>query len=302
MQKIVPHLWFDNEVKEATDFYVNLFPNSKVTNTTTITGTPSGDCDIVSFELVCVPFMAINAGPYFKFNPAISFMVNFDPSKDPEARERIDVIWEKLSEGGKVLMPLDKYPFSERYGWVQDKYGLSWQLIFTNPEGEERPPIIPALLFVNDMCGKAEEASDFYLSVFKDSKRGALVHYAANMEPNKEGHVMFTDFKLNGLWFAAMDGALKHEFAFNEAISFIVSCDTQEEIDYYWEKLSAVPEAEQCGWLKDKYGVSWQITPSIMDGMMASGDKEKIGRVTQAFLKMKKFDIKALEAAYNGNS
>lgn len=297
-QKIVPHLWFDKEAKEATKFYTSLFPNSKVTNTTTITGTPSGDCDIVSFDLWGMSFMAINAGPIFKFNPSISFMVNFDPSQDKKAVEMIDKIWEELSKGGKVLMPLDKYPFSERYGWIEDKYGLSWQLILTNPEGDKRPPIIPSLLFVGDVCGKAEEASEFYLSVFKDSKRGLVAHYPKGMEPEKEENVMFTDFKLNGQWFAAMDSAQIHKFAFSEAISFIVKCDSQEEIDYFWGKMSAVPESEQCGWLKDKYGVSWQIVPRVMDEMMASGNKVKIDRMTQAFLQMKKFDINALEKAY----
>ncbi len=300
MQKITPHLWFDKEAKEAAAFYTSIFPNSHITNTTTITDTPSGDTDIVSFTIWGYDLMAISAGPLFKLNPSISFMVNFDPSQDKDAHKKIDEIWEKLSEGGKVLMPLDKYPFSQRYGWIQDKYGFSWQLILTNPEGEKRPVIVPSLLFVGNVCGKAEEASDFYLSIFKNSKRGAMNRYPAGMEPDKEGTIMFTDFTLEGQWFAAMDSAHKHEFAFNEALSFIVHCDTQEEIDYFWEKLSAVPESEQCGWLKDKYGVSWQIVPTAMETMMASGDKEKIARVTQAFLKMKKFDIATLKKAYEG--
>ena len=299
-QKIVPHLWFDKEAKEAAELYASVFLGSKITNVTTLHDTPSGDSDIVSFDLSGQPFMAISAGPYFKFNPAISFMVNFDPSQDTNAAKRIDEVWEKLSEGGKVMMEIGEYPFSKRYGWIQDKYGLSWQLILTNPEGEDRPFIIPAMLFVGGKCGKAEEASNFYLSIFKDSKRGAIAKYPAGSEPNKEGTVMFTDFKLLDMWFAAMDGGGQHNFDFNEAISFIVNCGTQKEIDYYWEKLSAVPESEQCGWLKDKYGVSWQIVPTDMDEMMRSNDKEKIARVTQAFLKMKKFDIAELKKAFNG--
>lgn len=149
--KIVPHLWYDKEAKEAAEFYCSIFPASKITNITTLHNTPSGDCDIVSFELSGEPFMAISAGPLFKFN---------------------------------------------------------------------------------------------------------------------------------------------------ESISFIVYCDTQEQIDYYWNKLSAFPEAEQCGWLKDKYGLSWQITPADMDEMMCRGSKEQIARVTQAFLQMKKFDIAELRKAY----
>jgi predicted 3-demethylubiquinone-9 3-methyltransferase (glyoxalase superfamily) len=297
-QKISPHLWFDKEAKEAAEFYCSVFPDSKITNIAMLHDTPSGDCDVVSFELWGYSFMAISAGPLFKFNPSISFFVNFDPSRDKDARQRIDAMWAKLSAGGTVLMPLDKYPFSERYGWIADKYGVSWQLILTDPEGEERPPIIPSLLFVGDVCGQAEEATDFYLSVFKDSKRGTIARYPEGMAPDKEGTMMFTDFQLLGQWFAAMDSAQEHHFTFNEAVSLMVTCDTQDEIDDYWEKLSAVPEAEQCGWLKDKYGVSWQIVPTALDDMMGKGTPEQINRVTQAFLKMKKFDIESLKQAY----
>jgi predicted 3-demethylubiquinone-9 3-methyltransferase (glyoxalase superfamily) len=300
MKGITPHLWFDKEAKEAAEFYTSLFPDSKITNITTLHDTPSGDCDVVSFKLSGQPFMAISAGPLFKFNPSVSFIVNFDPSREKNAREKIDALWEKLSQGGATLMPLQQYPFSERFGWVQDKYGLSWQLILSDPTGEERPFIVPALLFVGAVCGKAEEAINFYLSVFKDSKMGAMHRYGTGQEPDKAGTIMFADFMLSGQWFAAMDSAHEHKFAFNEAISFMVYCDTQKEIDYYWEKLSAVPEAEQCGWLKDKYGVSWQVVSTAMDEMMSKGTPEQIDRLTQAFLPMKKLDIAKLRQAYEG--
>jgi predicted 3-demethylubiquinone-9 3-methyltransferase (glyoxalase superfamily) len=297
--KITPHLWFDKESREAAEFYVSAFGNdSKITNITTLRDTPSGDTDIVSFELSGQPFMAISAGPLFKFNPSVSFIVNFDPSRDANARKNLDALWEKLSAGGMALMPLDQYPFSERYGWVMDKYGLSWQLILSNPEGEERPFIVPSLMFVGDVCGKAEEAVSFYLSVFKNTKQGAVFRYGPGQEPDKEGTIMFSDFMLEGQWFAAMDSAREHSFAFNEAISFIVHCDTQDEIDYYWERLSAAPESEQCGWLKDKYGLSWQIVPTAMDEMMNRATREQLDRVTQAFLPMKKLDIAQLQKAY----
>lgn len=303
MQKIVPHLWFDREARQAADFYASVFPESSVTGSFVLHNTPSGDTEIVSFEVWGYKFMAMSAGPLFKTNPSISFMVNFDPSQDPKARERIDEVWEKLIDGGKVLMPLDAYPFSERYGWVEDKYGVSWQLIFTKPEGDERPLIIPSLLFVTDECERAEEATNFYLDIFRDSKRGAIARYPAGMEPNKEGSVMFTDFKLEDQWFAAMDGSSDmHTFAFNEAISLMVYCENQADIDYYWEKLSAVPESEQCGWLKDKYGVSWQIVSTDLDNMLEEGSKDQVDRVTQALLEMKKLDIAKLKAAHQNNS
>ena len=300
MQKITPHLWFDKEAREAAEFYTSLFPDSNVTNSTTLHDTPSGDTDIVSFELAGQSFMAISAGPLFKFNPSVSFIVNFDPSRDKNARNNLDTLWERLSQGGTALMPLDKYPFSERFGWVQDKYGLSWQLILSNPEGEERPLLVPALMFVGDVAGRAEEAINHYLSVFKNSKMGAIIHYGAGQEPDKEGTIMFADFMLEGQWFAATDSAHEHNFAFNEAISFLVNCDTQEEIDYYWERLSTVPEAEQCGWLKDKFGVSWQISPIALREMLTNGTREQIDRVTQAFLPMKKLDVVELQKIYEG--
>jgi predicted 3-demethylubiquinone-9 3-methyltransferase (glyoxalase superfamily) len=306
-QKITPHLWFDKEAKEAAGFYASIFPDSRVLSTTTLPDTPSGDSDIVSFRLWGKDFMAISAGPYFKFNPSVSFVVNFDslffassPSPEKEARASHDRAWEKLSEGGEVLMPIDQYPFSERFGWIQDQYGLSWQLMLTNPEGDPRPAIIPFLMFVGANCGRAEEAIDFYRSVFKDSKSGSVMRYGPHQAPDKEGTIAFADFMLENEWFAAMDSALEHKFAFNEAVSFMVSCETQEEIDDYWGKLSAVPEAEQCGWLKDRFGLSWQIVPKEMDEMMQKGTPEQIARVTQAFLPMKKLDLAELKKAFEG--
>lgn len=300
VQKISPHLWFDKGAKEAAEFYASVFPNSKVTGVTQLHDTPSGDVDTVSFELWGQKFMAISAGPLFKFNPSISFFVNFDPSREENASKKLDVMWQKLSEGGTALMPLDKYPFSQRYGWIEDKYGVSWQLILTNPEGDPRPPIVPSLLFVGDVCGQAEAAINFYVSVFNNSKQGLMARYPQGMEPDQEGTLMFADFMLENQWFAAMDSAHEHNFSFNEAISLMVYCDTQAEIDDYWQKLSAVPEAEQCGWLKDKFGVSWQIVPTAMDEMMSQGTPAQMARVTEAFLKMKKFDLAELKRAYEG--
>jgi predicted 3-demethylubiquinone-9 3-methyltransferase (glyoxalase superfamily) len=192
------------------------------------------------------------------------------------------------------------YPFSEHYGWIQDRYGLSWQLMLTNPAGEERPFIIPSLMFTGNIAGHAEEAIDFYGTVFKGSRRGMTARYPKGMEPDQEGTLMFADFSLLGTWFAAMDSARDHHFTFNEAISLLVPCDTQAEIDSYWEKLSADAQAEQCGWLKDKFGLSWQIWPTAIGEMMKHGTREQIDRITQAFLPMKKFDLATLQRAYEG--
>lgn len=300
-KNIVPHLWFDKEAKEAGAFYTSVFPDSQIISEIVLKDTPSGDCDLISFDLWGQRFMAISAGPYFSINPSISFMVNFDPARDKNAPSQIEEVWEKLSDGGQILMPFDTYPFSEKYGWIQDKYGLSWQLILTNPEGEERPPILPSMMFIGENVGKAEEAVQFYQSIFKNSKQGVVAHYPAGMDPNKEGTVMFSDFMIENVWLTAMDSALNHGFQFNEAVSLLVNCETQEEIDYYFRSLSAVPEAEQCGWLKDKYGVSWQISPKAMDEMMSeNATPEQIARVNKAMMPMKKLDLKTLRKAYEG--
>lgn len=300
MQKIIPHLWYDKEAKEAIQFYTSLFPNSKINTVTTLHNTPSGDSDIVSFTLWGYEMMAISAGPYFKLNPSISFMVNFDPAQDTDAKTRIDEVWKKLIVGGTIRMPMDKYPFSEQYGWVEDKYGLNWQLILTDPKGEKRPFIIPSMLFVKDKAGKTEEATNFYMSIFKNSKRGAIAKYPAGMTPEKEGEVMFTDFMLENQWFVAMDSRQNHEFMFNEAFSFLVQCKDQKEMDELTEKLSAVPESEQCGWVKDKYGVSWQISSKEMEEMMQKGTQEQIDRMTKAFLPMKRLNLAEIKKAFEG--
>ena len=237
--------------------------------------------------------MAMSAGPLFKFNPSVSFHVK------SKTKEEVDEIWEKLSSGGKVLMPLDAYPFSERYGWIEDKYGLSWQVIYAGTT-EIQQKITPVLMFVGNVCGKTEEAVTFYTAVFHNANTFFLQRYGQGEEPDQAGTVQYVAFTLEGMEFGAMDSARDHQFAFNEAISFLVPCETQAEIDYYWQKLSADPQAEQCGWLKDKFGLSWQIWPTAIGEMMKNGTREQIDRITQAFLPMKKFDLATLQRAYAG--
>ncbi len=307
MQKITPHLWFNTEAEEAVQFYTSLFNNGAVLSSTRYTetgkevhGMEPGTVLTVEFEIEGYKMLALNGGPHFKITPAISFMVNFDPSREEAAEERLAAVWEKLSDGGTVLMPLDAYPFSKKYGWIQDRYGVTWQLILTDPDGEERPVIIPSLMFAGEVCGKAEEAIELYTSVFKDSKKGVLARYGKENAPDKEGTIMFGDYMLEGQWFAAMDSAQAHDFTFNEGVSLVVACATQEEIDYYWGRLSAHPEAEQCGWLKDTFGVSWQIVPEGMDKILNDPDTEKANRAMAAIFQMKKIDINALQKAMEG--
>ncbi len=292
MHKITPHLWFDKEAKEAAHLYISIFQNSAIKNATVLPNTPSGTVDLVTIQLAGQEFKLISAGPLFKFTPAVSFLVNC------ETIAEVDALWSELSKGGSALMPLGEYPFSERYGWTQDRYGLSWQVMLATGR-EIKQKITPTLMFVGEQCGKAEEAINLYGSIFRDVKVDHILRYGSDDHTDEPGTIKHAGFEIEGQSFAVMDSAHAHNFTFNEAISFMVNCDTQEEIDYFWEKLSADPTAEQCGWLKDKFGLSWQIVPTVMEKMLTDKNEAALARVTEAFLQMTKFDIAKLKEAYD---
>jgi predicted 3-demethylubiquinone-9 3-methyltransferase (glyoxalase superfamily) len=298
VQKIITFLWFDNQAEQAVEFYLSIFKNSHKSvvdyydqASAEASGMPVGSVLVIEFEIENQEFGAMNGGPAFQITPATSFFINC------QTEAEIDFLWGKLSEDGTVLMPLGKYDFSAKYGWIEDRFGVSWQLIL---DTEATQKIVPSLLFVGDQNGKAEEAINFYVSLFDDARIEAVSRYGPGMEPNAEGAINFASFILAGQRFAAMDSAMEHDFTFTEAVSYLVNCETQDEIDYYWGKLSAVKEAEQCGWLKDRYGVSWQIVPVQLNEMLRDPDPEKAGRAMQAMLEMKKLDLEGLKKAYRG--
>lgn len=286
MQKIVPNLWCDGNAQEIADFYVSVFPKSRITGGSTYPeSTEEGLADFqlelagkpltVELNLAGHDFVLINAGPEFKPTPSTSFMVNFDPSHDPDAKKHLDETWEKLLDGGEALMPLQKYDFSEHYGWVKDKFGFNWQLILMD-YSDERGCIVPAMMFGGPVQNKASEAIDYYAEVFKNAKKGEQYHYEEQTGPATTESLMYADLILENQWFALNDSGVEQDFTFNESVSFSISCKDQEEIDYYWEKLSKVPESEQCGWCKDQFGVSWQIVPENMEELMSKPDAFKI--------------------------
>lgn len=291
MQKIIPFLWFDNQAEEAAKFYTSLFKNSKIgkiarygEEAAKASGRAKGSVMTISFQLEGQDFVGLNGGPHFKFTPAISFFVWCETEKE------IDEKWAGLSKGGLVRMELNKYPFAEKYGWCEDKFGVGWQLILSSSEQK----IAPAFLFVQDKFGKGEEAINFYMSLFKNSK----IEVIARDEAAKS--VMHATFLLGGQKFVLMESGMKeHKYTFSPAISFIVNCKTQEEVDEYWNKLSKGGSTEQCGWLKDKYGVSWQIVPTVLGEMLQDKDANKSREVMKALLQMNKIEIKALKRAYN---
>jgi predicted 3-demethylubiquinone-9 3-methyltransferase (glyoxalase superfamily) len=273
-KSIYPCLWFDGQAAEAANFYCSVFKNSSVTENTPM---------VVNFELEGKKLMGLNGGPQFKINPSISLFV-YCPTVEETER-----VWNLLITDGSALMPLDKYPWSEKYGWLQDKFGVTWQ-IGINDAPTTKFTITPCFLFTRNNFGKAEEAINRYSSIFENASTDLLIHYPP--DDANAGNVMYSEFQLNNYSLIAMDGPGEHNYTFNEAVSLVVECETQQEIDYYWNKLTAGGSESQCGWLKDPFGVWWQIVPAVLGKLMR--DPERAPRVMQAFLQMKKFDIEKL--------
>ena len=288
MKKIVPVIRFEKNGEKAAEYYTSVFPDSKLKDEVR-----GSDGNIITRDFVIggMDFTILNDGMDIEKNPSISFTVNLDK------KEEIDRIWKELSEEGDVLMPLDIYDFSEYFGWVQDKYGVSWQLMY---QEKRRQIIVPGFLFTQDQYKQAENSIRKYTSIFDGSRIQDLNHYGEDQLIEDKDALMFGAFQLGNQQFSAMDSGLDHPFTFNEGISLMVLVDTQEEIDYLWQKLSADPEAEQCGWLKDEFGVSWQIVPKVLDEYLGDEDKERAKRVMDTMLKMKKIEIEVLEDAYKG--
>lgn len=277
--KIHPCLWFDGQAKAAASFYTSIFNHSKITADTPM---------VVNFEIEGFKIMGLNGGPMFTINPSISLFVTC------ESEAEIDSLYAKLVEGGKIMMPLDKYPWAEKYAFLSDQFGVVWQLMLTTFSiGSQR--IYPSLLFVGNQFGNANVAIDTYASIFENAKTHSLNLYNAGEEA-PAGYLKFGIFELNGSLFSAMDGAGNHAFQFNEAVSLVLECANQEKIDYYWEKLTANGGAEsRCGWLKDRFGISWQIIPANLGQLMTNPSKG--GRAMQALMQMGKIDIATLENA-----
>jgi hypothetical protein len=270
-------IWFDGKAKEAALFYQSVFQG----DFKPLSENPLA----VNYSIAGRRFMHLNGGPGFPINPSISFFIG------SKSKEEINDLWEKLSNEGMILMALNTYPWSEWYGWCQDKYGVNWQLMM---EHESAHKIMPHLMFVQKNNGKAKAAIDFYTSIFKPSSVIAVSRYEKG-EPDTEGNIKYSQFSLNNLPFGAMDSSAPHQFTFNEGVSFIIMVDTQEEIDYYWEKFSEAGHPGKCGWIKDQFGVSWQIIPSMLGKLM--NNPETAPKAMYAFMQMTKMIIADLTPA-----
>lgn len=297
MQSISPFLWFNRNAEEAIAFYCSLFESARLNS---LTRYPSGmsqehmrrmEGQVLNadFELAGSRFFAIDGGEEFKFTPALSLFVG---SSEPAETERL---WNALSAGGQTLMPLDEYPFSKKYGWCNDRYGLSWQLY----TGAHKQRITPALMFAGEQFGKAEEAMNFYAAQFADSGVDAPARWPAGSAA--AGKVLHGDFRLLGRQFKAMENNAPHDFNFTSAISFYVECDTQAEIDRYWDALPAGGGKHiVCGWLSDRFGIAWQIAPRTVRETLSRADEATVRRFMNAVMSMTKLDMAALEAAASG--
>ncbi len=264
-------LWFDNNAEEALKYYSSLFPNSSMGQTTPV---------VASANLSGVDFIGINGGPIFKINPAISMMVIC------EHKEEIDTLWATLSQGGFPLMPLKDYPWSPCYGWLQDKYAVNWQLYLGKLSDVRNQRIVPTMMFCGAQQGKCKNALTFYQSVFKDYQSQDILRYT---EGEMAGQVQHTQFAANNFLFMAMDSGVQQDFTFNEGVSFVISCEDQDEIDYYWTAFTKDGQESMCGWCKDPFGVSWQIVPKNISNLLSTPS------ASQALMGMKKIVIADLK-------
>lgn len=295
---VVACLWFNDQAEAAARYYAATFPGGRIAAVSRYPesfdnpgGRPRGSVLTVEFEIAGRRFTALNGGPLFVINPTISFFVHV-PTADEANR-----LFAALADGGQVLMPIDAYPWSERYGWVQDRFGVSWQVI-TGHRAPEGSVVVPCLMFSGRQGGRAEEAMRTYAEAFPGSRIADVSRYEAGEGP--VGWIKHGRFVLSGQDMVAMDSHIEHGVSFNEAVSLQVMCADQAEVDHYWATLSEGGEQGPCGWLKDRFGVSWQVTTSRIGEWMASEDTAARDRAFQAMMRMGKPDVAALQAAFDG--
>lgn len=278
-EQITPCLWYNAQAKEAATLYCSVFENAKITAQSPI---------VTEIDVSGQNFILLDGGPMYHPNPSISFYYIC------ESAEELDRIWNAFTKEGEVMMPLDKYPWGEKYGWITDKFGVSWQLAL-GKLSDAGQKITPCFLFTGKQYGRAEEAIAHYASIFKNTTVDGILRYGPGESPDEEGKVKHAQISLNGNKFMLMESAHNHNFSFSDGVSLTIHCDTQEEIDYYWNKLTESGEESMCGWLKDKFGVSWQIIPEILNKIMS--DPAKAGKAAQAFMSMRKLNIEQIVQA-----
>ena len=282
---IFPCLWYNGDGKQSAEFYCKVF-NGKITADTPV---------VLNIEIFGQKLMLLNGGPQFEKNATVSFTVICD------TEDEVQSYWDQLSDGGIALMPLDSYPWSKKYGWIRDKFGVTWQIYLGDKQSEQK--VIPTLMFIHQNNGRAMEAMELYTSIFPNSKIGSVLKYGdgvGNETHEVPENIQHAHFEINGYSFFCMDNSYDHQFDFNEGISMVIMTDDQEVTDHLWNSLTQNGGRESmCGWLKDKFGFNWQIVPKKLIQLMSDPDQEKAQKVVQAMMKMQKIVIKDLETAYH---
>ncbi len=283
---IFPCLWFNGDGKEAADFYCEIF-NGKITADTPV---------VLNIKLFGQKLMFLNAGPQFEKHASISFTILC------ESEDEVQQYWNNLIKNGIILMDLAEYPWSKKYGWVRDQFGVTWQIYLGESKGDQR--IIPTLMFIHQNNGQAKKAIEFYTSIFPNSKVGGILKYGEGV--GNENHeisenIQHADFEIDHYTMFCMDNSHDHQFDFNEGISMVVMTDDQIQTDHLWNSLLLDGGRESmCGWLKDQFGVSWQIVPKRLLELMNDFDQpQKAQKVVEAMMGMQKIVIADLEHAYN---
>ena len=278
---IFPCIWFNQNGSEAAKFYTSVFKNSKITVDTPM---------VINIEIEGQKLMFLSVGPQFRPNQTFSLMLMCD------SHEEVENYYNRLSENGKVMMELDSYPWSEKHAWVEDQYGISWQLYFTSEKAKQK--FSPVMMFTGNNAGKCREAINFYKDIFPNSKVEGIMNYPEGQGESTE-NIAHAQFIINDYTMMAMDSSHDHKVQFSEGTSMVVMTNDQTETDFYWNKLTESGEESMCGWLKDKYGFSWQITPKRLIELTNNDDSEKSKKAFDAMLKMKKIIIKDIEDAVN---
>ena len=283
-QNTLVHLWFKGEdLKNAVDKYTKIFENSKILRSINFDTPFDTTADCIEFTLGGRVFQAINAEPAFEFNNSFSFVVMCPSQED------LNTKWTNLiSNGGKEIMPLEKTDFAECYGILEDEFGLTWH-VFLDGQMHFDFEVVPVMMYPQ---GKTKEALEFYSTVFKDF----AINFVDYLDEEKN-NIIFSCFTINGSDYFAWDNLEEVDYPFNESTSIMIECETQEEIDYYWDKLSADKNDGQCGWTKDRFGLSWQIIPKYVNEVFFNQGKEKYNKISSAMLEMKKLDIEKLKQA-----
>ncbi|KJL22743.1 3-demethylubiquinone-9 3-methyltransferase [Microbacterium azadirachtae] len=283
-QRIIPNIWCAGDAEEAGAFYASVFERASAQvvarypeeGLSARQSAFAGQALTVDVSIGGYRLTLINAGDEFSPTSAISFVVCVDPrdfgGDEGAARAWINRAWTALGEDGRVLMDIGEYFFSGLYGWVEDRYGVSWQLKLMDPGAAPEPAIIPMLVFGGPLQRKAEEAVALYGELLPPSGIVRQVTYPVTEPPHVDVPITYTEFLLAGQLFASFDSPIDRDHPFTPGVSLQIDCSGQEEIDRIWSALSAVPEAEQCGWLVDRFGVSWQVVPAELGELMQRPD------------------------------